>query len=75
MRFNRFVAVFIILVMLLITAIGCNNNSDTDSDKDTNTVEGESTLQLKYSLDESEGSLAKESISGKDYTINYVFNA
>ena len=61
--------------MLLITAIGCNNNSDTDSDTDTNTVEGESTLQLKYSLDESEGSLAKESVSGKDYTINYVFNA
>ena len=75
MRFNRFVALFIILVMLLITATGCKNDSDPDSDKDTNTVEGESTLQLKYSLDESEGSLAKESVSGKDYTINYVFNA
>ena len=74
MRFNRFVALFIILVMLLATAVGCNNSSDPDSDKDTNTVEGKSTLQLKYSLDESEGSLAKESVSGKDYTINYVFN-
>lgn len=60
--------------MLLATAVGCNNSSDPDSDKDTNTVEGKSTLQLKYSLDESEGSLAKESVSGKDYTINYVFN-
>ena len=75
MRFNRFIALFIFLVMLLVTAVGCNNSSDSDSDNDTNTVAGESTLQLKYSLDESEGSLAKESVSGKDYTINYVFNA
>ncbi len=60
--------------MLLITAVGCNNSSDPDSDKDTNKTEGKSTLKLEYSLDESDGSLTKESVSGKDYTINYVFN-
>ena len=74
MKFNRFIALFIILITLLVTAIGCNNNSDSDSDKDNGGSEGESTLKLKYSLDESEGSLTKESVSGKDYTINYVFN-
>lgn len=37
--------------------------------------EGEqSTLALHYSLDETTGNLAKESVSGTDYTINYVFN-
>ena len=37
--------------------------------------EGEqSTLALHYSLDETTGCLAKESVSGADYTINYVFN-
>ena len=74
MRFNRFIALFIILVMLLVTATGCKDNSDSDPNEDTNKTEGKSTLQLKYSLDESDGSLTKESVSGKDYTINYVFN-
>ena len=74
MRFNKFVALFIMLVMLLMVVTGCNNGKDPDSDKDTNKLDGESTLKLKYSLDESEGSLTKESVSEKNYTINYVFN-
>ena len=48
---------------------GCSwfpGKSDEDDEKDT--------LLLNYSLDEFSGSLTKESVSGKDYTINYVFN-
>ena len=58
--------------MLVGIMSGCANNqngsgsgANTDADKN---------LILHYSLDESDGSLAKESVSGKDYTINYVFN-
>ena len=48
-----------------------NNNNGSNTDNDT---EEKSTLVLNYSLDESDGSLAKESVSGVDYKINYVFN-
>ena len=63
-----------VLVMLIITVSGCMSNTNPDTDNGTNTGEDESTLELKYSLDESDGSLTKEAVSGKDYTINYVFN-
>ena len=60
--------------MLLGTVSGCKNNSDkTDTDKDKG-ADNTSNLVLHYSLDESTGSLTKEQVSGKDYTINYVFN-
>jgi len=72
MKFNRFIAFFMLLVMLLITASGCKGGSG--SDEDTNKNEGKESLMLNYSLDESDGSLTKESVSGKDYMINYVFN-
>ena len=67
--------------MLVGTASGCaiikpdgsgtgnGTNQGTDNNK-----EEKDTLVLHYSLDEDSGSLAKESVSGKDYTINYVFN-
>ncbi|MBR2929946.1 MAG: GH32 C-terminal domain-containing protein [Clostridia bacterium] len=75
MNFNRLIALIMLSVMLLITATGCNNSETPDPDKDTDKNEGKSSLVLNYSLDESEGSLTKESVSDKDYTINYVFNA
>ena len=50
-----------------------NNNNNNGSNTDTGTEE-KSTLVLNYSLDESDGSLTKESVSGVDYKINYVFN-
>ena len=75
MKFNRIVALFMILVLLLTTASGCKKKDTPAPDTQTNTDGGKSSLMLNYSLDESEGSLAKESVSGKDYTINYVFNA
>ena len=67
--------------MLVGTASGCaiikpdgsgtgnGTNQGTDNNK-----EEKDTLVLHYSLDEDSGSLAKESVSGYDYTINYVFN-
>ena len=61
-----------LLVTVLIAFSGCGKSSD--SDNDTDSKEGKSSLSLNYSLDEFEGSLTKESVSGKDYTINYVFN-
>ena len=61
--------------MLVFTAVGCKwfqKNPNKTPDTDT---EEKSTLVLNYSLDETDGSLAKESVSGVDYKINYVFNA
>ena len=57
--------------MLLSIAPGCIKPNKPDNEE----TEKKSTLLLNYSLDETEGSLTKESVSGKDYTINYVFNA
>ncbi|MBQ8414568.1 MAG: hypothetical protein IJX58_04910, partial [Clostridia bacterium] len=77
MKFNRLIALLLVLIMLVGTASGCKwfqKEPDTDVDKDNNDVEKKSTLVLNYSLDESDGSLTKESVSGMDYTINYVFN-
>ena len=72
MKFNRLIASLILLVTVLGTATACSwfqDDPDTEPEK-----EGESTLLLNYSLDEFSGSLTKESVSGTDYTINYVFN-
>ena len=79
MKLNRLIALLLVSVISVGTLSGCFNKqggSDTDSNTnntDTNTEE-KSSLVLYYSLDEDTGSLAKESVSGKDYTINYVFN-
>ena len=71
MKLRRYTALLLVLLMLITTATGCLNfNKDTNE----GAKEEKSSLLLNYSLDESEGSLAKESVSGKDYTINYVFN-
>jgi len=71
MRFNKYIALLLVLIMLLGVAAGCSNpQNEPDKEK----AEEKSSLLLHYSLDESDGSLAKESVSGKDYTINYVFN-
>lgn len=67
MKFNRYIALLILLIMIVGIAAGCNQNSDQIE-------ENESTLLLSYSLDETSGSLTREAVSGKDYTINYVFN-
>ena len=70
MRFTRFIALFIVLVMLISAVSGCKlNPNDNNTDKNEN-----SRLELHYSFDEPTGNLAKESVSGKDYKINYVFN-
>ena len=63
--------------MLLSLLAGCKNNKPDDEPKDepADTVtDYKETLALYYSLDEASGSLAKDSVSGFDYTINYVFN-
>ena len=74
MRFNRLIALLILLTMLVSTVAGCaGSQKDPKPDLDQETGE-KNTLILNYSLDESSGSLAKESVSNKDYTINYVFN-
>ena len=66
MKLNKIIALALGSVMLFSLSIGgCDSTAD-DNFNDT--------LALHYSLDESMGSLAKESISKKDYTINYVFN-
>ena len=46
-------------------AVGCDTPETTQE---------ASTLELYYSLDETTGSLAKESVTNTNYTINYVFN-
>ena len=60
--------------MLLGIASGCANVPEYPTDNDGDSGDRNDYLVLNYSLDESEGSMAKESVSGKDYTINYVFN-
>ncbi|MBR4835800.1 MAG: hypothetical protein IKU99_02195, partial [Clostridia bacterium] len=81
MKLKRIIALTLVLIMLVGTASGCaiikpdgsgtgnGTNQGTDNNK-----EEKDTLVLHYSLDEDSGSLAKESVSGYDYTINYVFN-
>ena len=70
MRFTKYIVFLIVLVMIIGVISGCKidqNNPNTKKDE-------ESSLLLHYSLDEPVGNLAKESVSGKDYKINYVFN-
>ena len=70
MKHNRLIFLLLALVVLLTLATGCKKKQDNITDNTDN----QSNLLLHYSLDESTGSLAKESVSGQDYTINYVFN-
>ena len=72
MRFRKYVALLLASLMLLGTATGCFGFFDDSNDDGE--AEKESSLLLHYSLDEADGSLARESVSGEDYTINYVFN-
>ena len=71
MKFIRRISLLLVVAMLFSIAQGCGKKSE---DINKPIVEPKSDLILHYSLDESTGSLAKESVSGKDYTINYVFN-
>ncbi len=67
MKLQKTIALILGSVMLFsLTAGGCGNQDGDNNEP--------STLALHYSLDETSGSLAKESVSGEDYTINYVFN-
>ena len=70
MRLKKYIALSLALILLLGSATGCLNLKDDSNDKD----DEKSSLLLNYSLDEASGHIAKESVSGKDYTINYVFN-
>ena len=74
MRINRFIAFLLVLVTVLSMATGCKKPQKEPEKEPETEVEEKSTLLLHYSLDEEDGSLAKESVSGLDYTINYVFN-
>ena len=56
---------FFTLILLITTS--CNEATVQE------VVEIE-TKVLEYSFDETEGSMTKETVSGKDYKINYVFN-
>ena len=71
MKFNRFIALLIVFATLGSIISGCGQPQDgPTADKGVN-----SDPVLHYGLDETTGSLTKESVSGEDYTINYVFNA
>lgn len=70
MSYKRHLSFLLVLVMLLGLLAGCG---DPEGTPDAGT-DASSSLMLHYSLDEADGSLAKESVSGKDYTVNYVFN-
>ena len=67
MKFCRYIALLLVGIVLLTAAVACDSSS-------TNTKDEKNSLVLHYSLDESTGNLAKESVSGKDYKVNYVFN-
>ena len=73
MKFNRFIALLIVMVMLLSAVSGCQIKNPDEPNSDMNKDDA-SSLVLHYSLDEPTGSLARESVTGKDYKINYVFN-
>nr|MBQ8891229.1 hypothetical protein [Clostridia bacterium] len=77
MKIKKLLSLILLLSMLLSLLAGCKNNKPDDEPKDepADTVtDYKETLALYYSLDEASGSLAKDSVSGFDYTINYVFN-
>ncbi|MBR2498763.1 MAG: GH32 C-terminal domain-containing protein [Clostridia bacterium] len=66
MRFNKIIALILGCVMCSgIFVSGCGQANKDELSK---------SLALHYSLDEVDGSVAKEAVTNKDYTINYVFN-
>lgn len=68
MKFKKSVATALSLLMTVCT-VGCSND-------DGNTEIGEvAPLALEYTFDEAGGATAKETVSGKNYKINYVFSA
>ena len=71
MKLKKLIALLIVFATVLSVATGCKKSDDDDSTDEPNE---ESSLLLHYSLDEADGSLARESVSGVDYTVNYVFN-
>ena len=82
MKLKRIIASILLLTIVVGLLSGCNlfpnsNNGNGENSGDNTekpVADEKDTLVLHYSLDEQSGSLAKESVSGKDYTINYVFN-
>ena len=66
MKFKKLISILTCGIMLFsMFAVGCDTPEATQE---------ASTLELYYSLDETTGSLAKESVTNTNYTINYVFN-
>ena len=74
MKFKKIIALTLALIMMLGTLAGCANSGGNTKPNQNQQDNAENSLLLHYSLDETDGSLAKESVSGKNYTINYVFN-
>ena len=63
MKFNKLLALITgVILIFSVTAVGCVK---TDEDN-----EPKLPLELYYSLDEEGGNIAKDSASGKKYTIN-----
>ena len=64
MKLKNSIALITALCLCSAGAAACDNKKGGD----------EGNLALSYSFDESAGNMAKETVSGKDYKINYVFN-
>ncbi len=69
MKFKKSVAAALSLLMS-VCALGCSNSGAGSVEPDD-----KATLALEYTFDESGGSTAKETVSGKDHKINYVFGS
>ena len=70
---KRLIALLIVIATLSGMAAGCKpSQNGTDIEADTGI---DSDPILYYSLDEESGSIAKDTVSGENYKINYVFNA
>lgn len=68
MRFKKTVATALSLLTATF-AFGCSDGKGAGDAKPND----EATLALEYTFDEASGETAKETVSGKDYKINYVF--
>lgn len=68
MRYKKYIAIALAAGLGISAgclATGCTPTASTDDMR----------LALEYSFDESAGETARETVSGKDYKINYVFGA